>query len=123
MKHAAIRDAVFRHSMTATAELAALEAEVSKLRDALTEQYECCWVEDCDGHWSARCGAAWTFIDGGPKENNMTYCHHCGGKLVAHPYSDPDEEKTTNREAVGNAERGGDTVAEQPAASRPKGEA
>lgn len=44
----------------------------------------CEWTLDDDesGTWSSSCGELWSFIDGGPKENRVTYCHHCG-KLAA----------------------------------------
>lgn len=42
----------------------------------------CNWKPEIDGEfWSGECGAAWTLIDAGPKENNMHYCPECGGQL------------------------------------------
>lgn len=40
----------------------------------------CVWTLDDEesGTWSSSCGELWSFIDGGPKENRVTYCHHCG---------------------------------------------
>ena len=34
-----------------------------------------------DGYWDTSCGKAWRFDDGGPKENNMNFCHCCGKTL------------------------------------------
>jgi hypothetical protein len=45
---------------------------------------ECVWEQDTDeDSWDTSCGAKWQFIDDGPEENNVHYCHQCGGK-VAH---------------------------------------
>ena len=42
----------------------------------------CEWShEESDGFWESSCGDAWRFDDGGPKENNMHFCHHCGKTL------------------------------------------
>ena len=46
----------------------------------------CTWTEqddkDMPGTYASSCGEMWSFIDGGVKENRVTYCHHCGGKVV-----------------------------------------
>ena len=39
---------------------------------------ECTWTEDPDGLWSTSCGRSWTFIEGGPEDNRVHYCHGCG---------------------------------------------
>lgn len=42
----------------------------------------CEWTHnDDDGFWETSCGEAWRFDDGGPKENNMHFCHCCGKSL------------------------------------------
>ena len=42
----------------------------------------CEWTHnDDDGYWDTSCGKAWRFDDGGPKENNMNFCHCCGKTL------------------------------------------
>ena len=42
----------------------------------------CEWTHnDDDGFWETACGDAWRFDDGGPKENNMNFCHCCGKSL------------------------------------------
>ncbi len=42
----------------------------------------CEWTHnDDDGFWETACGKAWRFDDGGPKENNMNFCHCCGKTL------------------------------------------
>lgn len=46
----------------------------------------CTWTEqddkDMPGTYASSCGEMWSFIEGGVKENRVTYCHHCGGKVV-----------------------------------------
>jgi hypothetical protein len=52
------------------------------------------WPENDDlmpGTYSSACGELWSFIDGGWKENNVRFCHGCGGKVV---------ESTNIKEAV-----------------------
>lgn len=48
--------------------------------DASAQPSTCTWsLDDEDSStWSSSCGELWSFIDGGPKENRVTYCHHCG---------------------------------------------
>lgn len=42
------------------------------------------WVqEDEDGWRCTCCGAFWTFIDGGPEENDARFCPVCGAKMDA----------------------------------------
>ena len=46
------------------------------------EPLTCEWTHnDDDGYWDTSCGNAWRFDDGGPKENNMNFCHCCGKTL------------------------------------------
>ena len=46
------------------------------------EPLTCEWTHnDDDGYWDTSCGKAWRFDDGGPKENNMNFCHCCGNSL------------------------------------------
>lgn len=46
------------------------------------EPLTCEWAHnDDDGYWDTSCGKAWRFDDGGPKENNMNFCHCCGKTL------------------------------------------
>ena len=35
--------------------------------------------DDC---WSTSCGREYTINEGSPAENNMLFCHSCGGKLL-----------------------------------------
>ena len=50
------------------------------------ERETCTWTEqddkDMPSTYESSCGEIWSFIDGGVKENRVTYCHHCGGKVV-----------------------------------------
>jgi len=46
------------------------------------EPLTCEWTHnEDDGYWDTSCGKAWRFDDGGPKENNMNFCHCCGKTL------------------------------------------
>jgi hypothetical protein len=51
----------------------------------------CEWKKDPDYEmgdtYHSSCGELWSFIDGGPKENRISYCHHCGKhvKLASAP--------------------------------------
>ena len=55
-------------------------------RLAASERGTCTWTEqddkDMPGTYTSSCGEMWSFTDGGIKENRVTYCHHCGGKVV-----------------------------------------
>ena len=68
------------------------EGEVEFARDVLArwgtpqpvarEPLTCEWTHnDDDGYWDTSCGKAWRFDDGGPKENNMNFCHCCSKTL------------------------------------------
>ena len=50
-----------------------------------SEPAGCTWTQQDDEHmpgtWASSCGELWSFNDGGPKENRVSYCHHCGGKV------------------------------------------
>lgn len=58
-------------------------AEALASLDALTrgETGECSWWGDGE-IWESNCGVAWTFNEGGPEENGMTYCHSCGKRVA-----------------------------------------
>ena len=60
---------------------------IAALRQAIAQPEACTWTEtdDEDGIWSSSCGELWSFIDGGPKENRVSYCHHCGKKVEVKP--------------------------------------
>ena len=40
----------------------------------------CQWtpMDDESGTWESACGQAWTFMEDGPVENNVRFCHGCG---------------------------------------------
>lgn len=43
----------------------------------------CEWSrEDDSGIWHSGCGVTWSFLDDGPEENGMHFCHSCGKTLV-----------------------------------------
>ncbi len=40
------------------------------------------WRQDDEDAWTCTaCGNIWTFLDGGPNENNAKYCPVCGAKM------------------------------------------
>ena len=40
------------------------------------------WRQDDEDAWTCTaCGNVWTFLDGGPNENNAKYCPVCGAKM------------------------------------------
>ena len=43
-------------------------------------QDACNWslTYDYSEMWESSCGEEWTFIDGGPAENSVRFCHGCG---------------------------------------------
>jgi hypothetical protein len=66
----------------------------------------CKWMEDdpwgvMPGTYASQCGEMWSFIDGGPTENHVRYCHGCGKPVRVVPFPvEPEEEE------VGSGERG-----------------
>lgn len=58
-----------------------------------TPDRDCEWrLDDADnGIWESACGETWLFVDGGPIENRMLFCHRCGGILKITP-TDASEE-------------------------------
>jgi len=74
---------------------AAIQAAIAELRAAIDAPVEpvaqpsqagepCEWTLDDDesGTWASSCGELWSFIDGGPAENRVAYCHHCGKRAA-----------------------------------------
>ena len=64
-------------------------------RLAASERGTCTWTEQDDKDmpctYESSCGEMWSFTDGGIKENRVTYCHHCGGKIAI--AASPQEQK------------------------------
>ena len=60
---------------------------------------ECHWSQEDDVHmpgtWDGACGAKWSFIDGGPVENEIRYCPNCGGRVTLAAAPAPSQEPTT----------------------------
>ena len=61
-------------------------------RDDIT----CVWTEsdpwsDMPSTYQSICGELWSFIDGGPKENKVRFCHGCGCAVNVTPYIDEDD--------------------------------
>jgi hypothetical protein len=44
----------------------------------------CTWTQVDDEHtpdtWQGTCGAVWSFIDGGPADNDQRFCPQCGAE-------------------------------------------
>lgn len=59
----------------------ASEGEAWQARASLQGGEKCVWRET-EEMWEADCGVAWTFNNGGPKENSMKYCHVCGKEIA-----------------------------------------
>ena len=54
----------------------------------------CKWTEDSSGeYWESACGETWTFLDGGPSENNARFCHGCGKTITAVAYIESIDEE------------------------------
>lgn len=57
----------------------------------------CVWTEQDDdtmpGTYESTCGELWSFIDGGPAENNVRFCHGCGKAVSTKPaaQAEPDQ--------------------------------
>lgn len=67
---------------TEIARLANENARLKASQPVVREPLTCEWTHnDDDGYWDTSCGKAWRFDDGGPKENNMNFCHCCGKTL------------------------------------------
>lgn len=44
-----------------------------------TPRPTCAWTyDDSTSSWDSACGEKWQFIDGGPEENGVKFCHGCG---------------------------------------------
>ncbi len=70
--------AEYLHRGVLKAAIAALRAEGTQ--DAL-KAGDCEWTPQPEHEpelWESDCGQAWCFIEGGPKENNVRFCHGCG---------------------------------------------
>ena len=65
-----------------SAEVAMWKSLAAAQQPVAREPLTCEWTHnDDDGYWDTSCGKAWRFDDGGPKENNMNFCHCCGKTL------------------------------------------
>lgn len=50
------------------------------------ETSSCTWRYDDEEHsWDGECGASWTFLEDGPKENSMHFCPGCGKPVAIQP--------------------------------------
>lgn len=45
------------------------------------------WIQEDEDAWSCTgCGVFWTFLDGGPAENEANYCPVCGARMDGDPH-------------------------------------
>jgi hypothetical protein len=67
-------------------------AEAVALARRVEAEPTCSWVyDDGDCKWDAACGAAWSFTEGGPTDNDMNHCHNCGKRVAIVPIEVNDE--------------------------------
>ena len=63
------------------ASTAAQPLKAEQAKDA-AEDAPCAWTQDADfdmgDTYASACGELWSFIDGGPTENRVRFCHGCG---------------------------------------------
>lgn len=59
-----------------------------QIHPVVTKQNVCIWTQDSDGTWNTSCSKTWEFIEGGPTDNEMHFCHHCGGSLLSESFSE-----------------------------------
>ena len=52
---------------------------------------ECEWSQDYYGNYDTACGECFTFIEGGPEDNNARFCCYCGGRIVVKTYTEEEE--------------------------------
>lgn len=60
-------------------------------------QQACVWREEdpwgpMPDTYATSCGEMWSFVDGGPAENRVRYCHRCGKPVTVVPYPQPVDE-------------------------------
>ena len=68
----------------------AMQQEIDSLRTRVAELEKdaapCVWKPEDDdnmpGTYASCCGELWTFTEGGPIENGMKFCHHCGNPIA-----------------------------------------
>ena len=52
----------------------------------------CKWLEsdpwgEMPNTYESNCGEAWSFIEGGPVENSVKFCHGCGKPVIVEPFA------------------------------------
>lgn len=62
-----------------------------------TESEACQWREEdpwgpMPDTYATDCGEMWSFVDGGPAENRVKFCHRCGKPVTVVPYQQPVDE-------------------------------
>jgi hypothetical protein len=78
-------------AITAFAKMRGLSLDDAKVQDWNTapqpKAEPCQWHQEDDdtGAWASGCGELWSFIDGGPNENRVRFCHGCGKPVEVQP--------------------------------------
>ena len=65
-------------------DIAAIE-DLIQIGDQSDSENGCRWVFEYEldyGAWKTHCGKLWSFNEGGPADNGVTYCHGCGEPVV-----------------------------------------
>jgi hypothetical protein len=82
LKHASILEDYARNCKAYEDGGPGIEESLDAGADALRAAAATCeWTDDPSG-WQTSCGRDWQFIDDGPIENRMDYCHGCGRRVV-----------------------------------------
>lgn len=57
--------------------------EVERLNGLISDTHKCTWTLD-ERHfmYDTSCGNAFQFSHGGLRDNNVTFCGYCGGKIA-----------------------------------------
>lgn len=90
-----------------------------------TEPQECEWREEdpwgpMPDTYATDCGEMWSFVDGGPAENRVKFCHRCGKTVTVVPYPQPVDEDDADCVAPAAPAAYG-TIAERAAAGKDAG--
>jgi len=55
---------------------------IKKICSLIKSMNKCEWRYDKeDGYYETECESNFSFVDGGPCDNDITYCHNCGNKI------------------------------------------
>ncbi len=63
-----------------------LEMAQELLEHRQHDRTPCLWKQDKDGNWETGCGNLFSYIEGGPKENDTKFCQYCGHTVEGNYY-------------------------------------